>query len=313
MYLDTFNNNKDGIEFTLERASNNGLPFLDTRISIHNNIINYGWYMKDLHSGNCMKADAYMANNVKHNFVRNRFDNIFASSNNNIELNNGVIKMCGVLKNNGYKPNQIKFGLRTAVKRFNDKNRIHRDKNAFSDTLKTHTLMKVPNLGKDFNLQVEKRATELGFNLKVINGRSSRISDLAKPDKFKASCNKDHCIVCRKLESRFNCETDNVIYKFTCTKCGAAYIGKTDNTMNIRFYQHRMAINRGDVKNPLVRHHIETHTDSTHDINDWHLTILKKCSGDPVDTALTESYFIENEQPAINKKRRECRTLFESK
>ena len=328
--LDTFNNNKDGVEFTLETMDkSSGLPFLDTTINIdnHNKRISYCWYMKDLHSGNVLKADAFAPFKTKSNFVRNRFENIMYSCNNTDDLNKSIMKMSNILINNNYSQEQIKHGIGDALKRFNDKNRTPRNKNEFSDKLKTHTLLKIPNMGNTFNKDIETIGANNGFNLVVINGRSRRVKDLARPKKSNDYCKKETCLVCTHLvESKHYCGTTNVVYRYTCGDCGAEYIGKTDDTISNRFYQHRMAVNRQDYRSPLVRHYNETHNTSTNThtnntntdnnnrttISDWRFDVLKRCTGNPVDTALDEADFIEKKNPAVNKKR-ELRTLFESK
>ena len=125
-------------------------------------------------------------------------------------------------------------------------------------------------------------------------------------------CMHQQCLICGCISDKYFCGTSNVVYQYTCKSCQEKYIGKTDNTIYNRFYQHRMAVNRSDEKNPLVRHMIEKHADDQHDIRSWDFEILKRCSGNPVDTALEEADFIDKQKPEINKKR-ECRTLFQSK
>ena len=309
-----FNQNNDGVEFTLEKLDHNGLPFLDIKINKEDAKWGYEWYNKPHQSGNCMKADAFMSERTKKNFIRNRMENAMESCNTSESIHDAITKITKMLINNGYKNNDITHGIIQATRRFNDKTRERRNKNEFLESIKEKCLLKGPYLEENLNRELEDIARKQGLEIKAINGRASRIVDIAKPkpNVKKRDCQKTVCRVCNILGEKYSCQNRNLVYCMECGNCEEKYIGKTDNTIEARYYQHRMGFNRRDTKNPLTRHVNEKHQNMDLDMNNWKLSILEKGNGDPVVTALKEAHCIEKKKPEINK-RRECRTLFEVK
>ena len=165
-------------------------------------------------------------------------------------------------------------------------------------------------MGNNFNRRIKEISNNNQLKISPICSRSSRITDIAKSkaNKLDKRCKKNNCVICGKIGPIYNCNDMNVVYNFQCDDCKERYIGKTDSSMNQRYYQHRMANNRNDGKNPLVRHTHNNHPHKNNDINNFKLEILDSYKNDPVATAVGEAP-IENLKPEINKKR-ECRTLF---
>jgi hypothetical protein len=81
--LNTFNNITPEIQFTIEvPTGTERMPFLDVELYISENKIQYGWFIKPLHSGNLMRKDAFAPKKVKDNFIINSFFRIFTRCNN---------------------------------------------------------------------------------------------------------------------------------------------------------------------------------------------------------------------------------------
>ena len=314
--LDLFNDNKFKMQFTLEQCDPiKGLPFLDTCISINKNCnrIDYKWYQKELHSGNCLHNDAFISDKTKSNFLKNSFTNAFQCCNNSPALSQSIDDLVVMFSRNGYPNNKIKKLLNIAIRDFNDKNKTP-NKVKFNEDIKNKTLFKSCFIHNGFDKKVEELATKHKLDIKAISDKSRHIADIAKPkdNRHRLICNKTNCLICKKLSDDISCLNTNVVYGFGCYKeeCPATYIGKTDATIGQRFYQHRMGVNRNDHRNPLVRHFREHHNSEPNIFGDWNFSVLAKFNRDPVETALGEARLIESKKPTINRKR-ECRTLFD--
>ena len=257
-----------------------------------------------------MKSDAFSNDRTKFNFLRNSFENAFKTSNNNNALRSSLDHLSNMFTNNGFPPDKISKALQSAIGRFN--NNTKSDKNKFANDISNKTLFKNAFIINGFGKTVENIATKHGLDVKAVEGRAAHIADIAKPkdSQNKVECTNSNCLICDKLTEKFNCNMTSIIYQFTCTLCGAYYIGKTDTTLSVRFYQHRMALNRNDVKSPLVRHFREHHTSAKNDMSLWKLEVLSNKPHEPLDTALTEARYIVKHKPTINRKK-ECRTLID--
>jgi hypothetical protein len=84
---------------------------------------------------------------------------------------------------------------------------------------------------------------------------------LAEDTNYTHKCNTRHCLCCDSIECTYifkssttkeefeineamNCNTDNVIYLITCTKCKKQYIGQTQRRLKDRLNAHRSNVNK---------------------------------------------------------------------
>ena len=214
-----------------------------------------------------------------------------------------------MLAKNGYDRQQIMSGLNFAIKRANGES-DKKKQEEFLEKLRNNSILKNPYLSANFNKDSEKIAGKYGLNIKAVNAKAKHINDVAKPKAHNVNvCRMEKCVVCNKLQERQDCNMKHVVYEFGCPVCPDCYIGKTDGPLYKRYYQHRMAYNRRDNKNPLVRHNVDKHNSAHQNIDTWKLQLLERCKPDPVHTAIVEARHIDKETPSINKKR-ECRTLY---
>lgn len=56
-----------------------------------------------------------------------------------------------------------------------------------------------------------------------------------------------------EIKQNLNCESHNIIYLITCTKCGIQYVGKTETSLAIRFSRHKNTI-IGNKDKPVAIH-----------------------------------------------------------
>ena len=75
--LSVFNSVNNDIKFTVEVPEpGNFLSFLDVAIRIGDDGIHYKWHIKPCHSNNSLRADSWVPNHVKTNFLKNAIQNV---------------------------------------------------------------------------------------------------------------------------------------------------------------------------------------------------------------------------------------------
>ena len=127
------------------------------------------------------------------------------------------------------------------------------------------------------------------------------------------TCYRPACIFCQNIKNktrftstytnrvytknvytnRANCESKNLIYMLTCSKCGKQYIGETKRALRIRISEHLSDIKHK--RDKPVSHHFNK---TDHDITNCTFEIIQVMAGDPdsePNTAIrrrTEMYWI---------------------
>ena len=61
-----------------------------------------------------------------------------------------------------------------------------------------------------------------------------------------------------EIETQVDCQTSNVVYCLTCSKCKEQYIGETEKTLAIRFGQHRGYVRNKDLQKATGAHFNKT-------------------------------------------------------
>ena len=146
----------------------------------------------------------------------------------------------------------------------------------------------------------------------VANRRDKNIKDLLVRSRLKSSvplpigthpCNKNLCLTCGHLSScttikgplqsfhvtrHFDCQSHNIIYAISCTKCPLLYIGETGRSLSVRFKEHHDGIRLG--RSLAVAEHFNS---AGHSIFDIRVMGLWQCKGSTLDRKTLESNLID--------------------
>ena len=76
----------------------------------------------------------------------------------------------------------------------------------------------------------------------------------------------------QEINSVVDCQTKNVIYCITCTKCSEQYIGQSERTLQARFSEHRDYVKQEKVEKACGWHFNK----KGHSVRDMKVTVVEK-------------------------------------
>lgn len=208
--LGTFNSFHSKLQFTIERESNNSIPFLDILlIRSNNNTIKTDWYQKPTFSERFLNYNSNHSFKQKINIIHNLKNRALRLSHTDYHKRN-LLKITNFLLNNDYphklikkilfKPNQI---TKT----------VHQNK----QQTKFHKIPYINNLSEKLARELNNDSISVAFKNENTTKRFF--------SKLKTETPRD-------LES-------NIIYKIPCSTCNGVYIGQTSRYLKTRISEHK--------------------------------------------------------------------------
>ena len=281
--IETFNSINKYIQFSLDvRKPDEWLPFLDIKLKVVDDKVQYSWYQKPSHSKIMLRKDSFLPPHVKSNFIKNRMINIKNRCNDDFYLKESLSKFSEILKTNGYTDRDFR------LKNYK--------RNRKQENPKDKCLFKVPFISSKCNKEIRKAIDKYNLPVKMVNefGKQS-----ATQLSNKSENNICTCDICSQL-NKYSCKDRFVVYKYTCKRCNEFYVGKTVRKFSVRHNEHRRAINNKSISSALYEHLKMKHND-TGDIGDFEVCLIAKLSNTR-DTTFSESKAITQLQPSINRK-----------
>ena len=104
----------------------------------------------------------------------------------------------------------------------------------------------------------------------VEEGGCKLTSLLSRADPWSGSvCGHQNCVPCTTsgVSKGGTCSQENILYKLSCVPCleeggtSACYIGESSRSAFQRGAEHARGASKGCPKNPLVKHHLDSHPD----------------------------------------------------
>ena len=91
------------------------------------------------------------------------------------------------------------------------------------------------------------------------------------------------------IQGSVDCQTQNVVYVITCSKCKEQYVGQTERTLSMRFSEHRGYVYTKKL-DKATGHHFNQ---AAHSLSDMRVSVLEKVhSKDPHMRETRESIYI---------------------
>ncbi len=294
--LDCFNNVDPDIQFTIEKPNKLGyITYLDISIRTkEDGKVEYVWFQKEFHSKLCLNRRSYIPSAMKHNFIKNRIDDISRRCNSEETRELSIEYFKNILIENGHKLKNEVIKIKKKKKKIGEFKINERKHNT--------VILKLPFLSDNSWRKIRKTISKLKLDVNLVMEKRKPISKICKPN-FMFQCFRN-CLVCEQVSKHFNCHSRFVVYSFICKLCvdkTSEYIGETCVWIIDRIKQHQLSIKNRDSKSALSTHLKDIHPNETPSINHFRLQIKQKCK-DSHDTCIAEAIWIEREKPSLNRK-----------
>ena len=330
--LGMFNSMHRNIKFTLEKPDECGdLAFLDMQLYLNDeNKVCTKWYMKPQHSGNFIKGDEFIPENVKRNTLIERFRAVMVRSSEQHCAMSGISKLIHILIKNKHPLFKIMGAIKQAFIK-NNKSvitphidtqgpiyaydwREHKQNNF--DTLTKEfepvkSVLKIPYLGEGLKKTINEVINKFGREdqIRIVYTSNQRLKFLKPKDNNRVETDdRDFCEICNHLEGgdKYHCGTRIVVYKLQCKICNQFYIGKTNKTVKERVVQHFNSFKNKAQSSPLWAHDLYFHAGAPplniDEFFDKYSVIILKQNSDYVLNNVDEADFINRLKPELNRK-----------
>lgn len=284
LFQQYMNSRHASLKFTFETEKDGVFSFLDIKISRSNNSFSTSVYRKPTFSGVFTNYKSFIFDTYKLNLVFTLLYRCFNICSDMALFHIEIEKLKSIFKRNGY-PSKI---IDRCIKQFLYK--LYVPKLPHDTVPKKQLLIVLPFLGDlSLKLRSELRKCFYSFlpcvDLHVIFQSKSRIGNFFP---FKDKTPEDM--------------RSNVVYKFVCGSCNAAYYGKTERHIRVRSSEH-LGITPltgkrvRNIKPSAISEHLLTNT------HDGFLEDFKIISSDPSSYKLLirESLLIARDSPVLNK------------
>ncbi len=270
------------IQFTIETALNDQLPFLDILVQQENNGFQTSLHMKPSHSGHILPWSSHHPMKVKENVAFGEFLRAKKLSS-NIQLKQGSISMVTKkLRQNGY-PEHIIIKMRKRAEN-------HAQRPPEVKRKKPCLILPYINETNTRKCLAALRRAHLQDELRIIfqsRTLSSLLADKRKPSLCAASC-----VTCLSSNIPQQCYTKNVVYSIKCRFCSVEYIGETGRTIRSRIIEHCSR------SSSAVFQHLTSHGDPKIASIEW--TIVHRGLSNFSQRLRVESFEIQSRHPYLN-------------
>ena len=296
--LSDANSLHSNLRFTLERETNGGLSFLDMRVINNNGALESTWYTKPTDTGLIMNYDALAPKKYKHSVVSGFVHRIYRACSSWHNFHDSLEKAKTILLNNQYPPSFFEPIISNTLSKIIQpcpEESIEDCDVSLSDVDTDDHVELYSNSDKfKFFVQYRGKSTEqLAQSLHKCQAPCSVIMTLRKLKTVTPSLKPP---VENFLKSR-------VVYKITCPRCNACYVGQTSRHLKTRFSEHKN--NSGPVK----KHFAQCDIPLTNEC----VAILRSTIKSEDHLLTLEALYIKELQPSLNTKEEYKRKILKIK
>ena len=285
LFQNYMNSRHQNIKFTVEKESNDQLPFLDVLVTKNFDSFSTDLYRKPTNTGLGMKFHSEVMNKYKFNLIHCLVDRAYKICSSNKTFFAEIENLKNFFFKNG-------FPLHTIEKNINSKlNSISKSEPIVQTSEKKPLFVVIPYLSNISNKTISNEVLEIvkrfypQIDLKIVFKNSFSVANFFKT--------KDRVSVLLR---------SNLVYKYSCGQCNATYYGETTRHLKTRIAEHKGLSSRTGLplSNPshssIRDHALET----GHDIINTNFNIIFQSS--PCDTKTSESILIHKYKPSLNNK-----------
>jgi len=282
-FLQYMNSLHKNIKFTCELESNGKLPFLDVSITRDNNRFSTATYRKPTYTGLTTKFDSFIPIKYKTNLINTLINRAYKISKSYQIFTKEIDFITDTLRRNGFPLFVIQRSIRQTL------NNIFVKREPVQLAAKDIIYINLPYIGP----------MSYTIRRKLLNLVNIHYSTVDLRILFTSTNTIGHYFKVKDKIPNLLCSS--VIYKFTCSSCNAAYIGKTSRNLFIRADEHKGVSYRtgrplGKPMNSPVREHCQqyNHSLSRHDFK------IIDSSSFASDLSILESLWIWKGRPKLN-------------
>ena len=235
-FFNYLNQQHPNIKFTIEYNIDNKIAFLDALICNTDNNIITKTYHKPTYTGLLLNFNSFTSFSYKSSLVKCLIDRAFKINNTWKGFNEDIMKLTNTLTLNGYPKSFINKNINSYLNNFF--NLITKDsENTNCSYFKLPYIGKFSNHTKKKIKTLIKRFCKDNVNIKLVFNSYKIKQYFSAKDKIPSD-----------LKS-------NIVYKFTCARCNASYIGETCRHISTRMDEHF----RTDKKSHVYKHLHKNH------------------------------------------------------
>ena len=252
------------IKFTIEK-SRTPVNFLDTTVSLGNNRLETSLYVKLTDRENYLPFDSAHLYHCKKGLPYSQFLRIRRICSKFQDFKHNCTVKAAQLRQKGYPQTLIQESYAKARHRSQDELLTYREKNTTEAEQKIYMTTKYNPAYDGLRAQVLKIWNLLNWSsstrqihslgLQVGYRRQKSLRDLPVRSKLPSTSTNPCCRYCPKLNTdghikvsvtgkkyrrrhNVSCNSNNLVYCITCTRCGKQYVGQTKNSLKQRFQGH---------------------------------------------------------------------------
>ena len=267
--LSEINNFHPSLTFTIERESEGTLPFLDMKIINCDGVLSSTWYTKPTDTGLIMNFHSLAPRKYKRAVVSGFVHRIYRACSNWTLFHESLERAKTTLQNNQYPP-------------------------LFYEKIIHETLTKIMENTKTTEPEESKDAflIFLQYRGKCTETYAHDIHKTGLPCKVVFTLRKLKTITPSLKEPVEKSLKSGIVYKISCPRCNACYVGQTGRHLQTRLREHSHS------KGPVKEHMTKCETDwSEKDVS-----VLSATSQGEVHLLTLEALWIREIKPVINTK-----------
>ena len=275
-FLSTLNSCHPSINFTMELASDNRLPFIGMEVLKKGCKLETSVYRKPTNTGLLLHHQSHVDKRYKKSLLKTMLNRAFHLSSTWESLKSGCDHLKMMFTNFKYPDSLIKSTIShffTSVRSGNpgeqaqlstNENAVHRVVLPFKDQKSADAVKR----------QLSDLSSKIDHTLQLVF-KSRKICEDLKMCEPKPPIISQQCVV----------------YNYKCDLCDAEYVGYTSRHLHQRIDEHRYSAIGKHLKND---HGLETIGDLSNNFS-----VLKKCNG-KLDCLIYEMLFIKKKRPCLN-------------
>ena len=237
------------LKFTIEREINCEIPFLDMKIMRINNKLESTWYTKPTDTGLIMNYHALAPKKYKRSVISGFVHRIYRVRSSWKHIHNSLEKAKEILVKNQYPPSFFEPIVKDTLQRIIQPEPM--DDVEDSDISVTQSDISVESDVRIEYSESEKFRFFVQYRGKNTEEFARSLHKCQAPCKVIMTLRKLKTVTPALKPSIEMLMKSKVVYKITCPRCNACYVGQTSRHLKTRFSEHRN--NSGPVKTHFAR------------------------------------------------------------